>query len=57
MPGRFISVACGECEAEQTIFEKASTVVRCFDCDAVVAEPTGGHATINGEITAVVEDR
>lgn len=57
MPGNFVSVACGECGTEVTVFEKASTVVRCPDCDAVVAEPTGGLARLAGEVVGVVGAR
>lgn len=57
MAGRFIRVACGACEHEVALFEKASTVVRCGECDEVVAEPTGGLATLHGDIVEIVEGR
>lgn len=57
MAGNFITVACGDCDAEVTLFEKASTAVSCSECDAIVAEPTGGLATLHGEVVGVVEER
>ncbi len=57
MTGRFLTVACGECEHEATIFDRASTVVTCSECDAVLAEPTGGKATLFGEVVEIVEER
>ncbi|MFW6448221.1 MAG: 30S ribosomal protein S27e [Halobacteriota archaeon] len=57
MTGRFLAVACPDCEAEQIIFERASTPVTCADCGATVATPTGGTADIAGEVLEVVESR
>jgi small subunit ribosomal protein S27e len=44
---RFIKVRCQGCKNEQTIFEGATTKVKCLVCDAVLAEPKGGKAKIN----------
>ena len=57
MPGSFITVACPDCDNEQTIFSKASTAITCASCDATVATPTGGKAELAGEIVDVVEAR
>ena len=57
MAGSFITVECPDCENEQTIFEKAATEVACAVCGHTLAAPTGGKATIEGEVTAVVEAR
>ena len=55
VPGRFLKVRCKECGNEQIIFERASIVVHCNVCDAVLARPTGGKAEILGEILEVLE--
>jgi small subunit ribosomal protein S27e len=57
MPGSFVTVACPDCENEQTVFEKAATEVACAVCGHTLATPTGGKAHIEGEVTAVVEAR
>ncbi|MCX6815993.1 MAG: 30S ribosomal protein S27e [Candidatus Aenigmarchaeota archaeon] len=41
-----MKVKC-KCRNEQVIFNKASMVVKCLVCGAVLAEPTGGLARIN----------
>jgi small subunit ribosomal protein S27e len=57
MAGSFVTVACPDCENEQTIFEKAASEVACAVCGHTLATPTGGKAVIEGEVTAVVEAR
>jgi len=49
---RFFKVKCPDCENEQTVFEKASTVVNCVVCGKELATPTGGKATVKAEIVA-----
>ncbi|MDK2974941.1 MAG: small subunit ribosomal protein S27e [Methanofollis sp.] len=51
----FCRVRCPDCENEQVIFEKASTVVDCAVCGHVLAEPTGGKAAIKAEIKAKLQ--
>jgi len=47
---KFIKVRCNDCENEQFLFNKASTVVLCHICGSKLAIPTGGKATIKGKI-------
>jgi len=47
---RFIRVKCPDCDNEQTVFEKASTVVSCVVCGRVLAEPTGGKAVLKADV-------
>jgi small subunit ribosomal protein S27e len=49
---RFFKVKCPDCENEQTVFEKASTVVHCVVCGKELAVPTGGKANFKAEIVA-----
>ena len=51
---RFIKVRCQSCKNEQTIFEGATTKVKCLICDAVLAEPKGGKAEINARVIEVL---
>jgi small subunit ribosomal protein S27e len=46
---KFLRVKCPDCENEQIIFEKASTVVDCVVCGRVLAEPTGGKISLKVE--------
>jgi len=57
MAGSFVTVACPDCENEQTVFEKAASEVACAVCGHTLARPTGGQATIEGEIVETVEAR
>ena len=51
---RFIKVRCQGCKNEQTIFEGATTKVKCLICDAILAEPKGGKAKINARVIEVL---
>lgn len=51
----YLKVRCEDCENEQTIFQKASTVVRCQVCGSTLAQPTGGKADIRAEIVEAEE--
>ena len=52
---RFIKVRCKDCENEQVLFSKASTVVSCHICGSKLAIPSGGKAIIKGEILEIIE--
>jgi small subunit ribosomal protein S27e len=52
---KFCRVKCPDCENEQIIFEKASTIVDCAVCGHILAEPSGGKANIKAEILAELE--
>jgi len=57
MAGSYYAVECPDCGNEQTVFGKASTEVRCAVCGSTLASPTGGEATLEGEVVDVVERR
>jgi len=57
MAGSFYNVACPDCENEQIVFGKAASEVACAVCGHTLAVPTGGKATIEGEIVETVEAR
>ncbi len=40
---KFLHVVCKKCKAEQIIFNKASTPVKCVTCGELLAECTGGE--------------
>lgn len=43
---RFLKVQCPDCGAENIVFDRASTVVKCYVCGRVLAEPRGGKARL-----------
>ncbi len=57
MAGDFIRVRCDDCENEQILFTKAAGTVNCAVCGSTLATPTGGEATLHGEVLEVVEAR
>lgn len=52
---KFIKVRCTDCENEQILFNKASTIVSCHICGSKLAVPKGGKAKIKGEILDIIE--
>jgi len=52
---KFLRVKCPECGNEQIIFSCASSRVQCNVCGALLAEPSGGKASIKGEIIAILD--
>jgi small subunit ribosomal protein S27e len=57
MAGSFLRVACPECDRESTVFGKAAQTVACPDCDTTLVTPTGGKATVHGDVLETVEHR
>ena len=57
MAGSYYRVKCTDCENEQIVFGKASTVVNCAVCGTTLATPTGGKAQIDHDIVETVEAR
>ncbi len=47
---RFVVVKCPDCSTEQTVFERASTIVACKICGSTLATPTGGTAKFKAQI-------
>jgi small subunit ribosomal protein S27e len=57
MAGSFYRVACPDCENEQIVFGRAASEVACQVCGHVLARPTGGEASLEGEVVETVEAR
>ncbi|ADC65930.1 Ribosomal protein S27E [Ferroglobus placidus DSM 10642] len=51
---KFLRVKCPDCENEQVIFDRPSTVVKCLICGRTLAEPTGGKGKIKAEVLEVL---
>lgn len=54
MEGKFIKVKCSKCKASQVIFGKASTKVKCLECNTVLALPSGGKAKIRSRVEEIL---
>ena len=52
---RFLRVKCPDCGNEQTVFSHATVKIHCNVCGALLAEPSGGRASIKGEVVASLE--
>jgi len=52
--GKFVRVKCSKCKATGTIFGKASTTVRCLECNTILALPSGGKAKIRSRVEEVL---
>ncbi|MFA4960797.1 MAG: 30S ribosomal protein S27e [Candidatus Pacearchaeota archaeon] len=52
--GKFVRVKCSKCKNSQTIFGKASSKVRCLECNAILALPAGGKAKIRSRVEEVL---
>jgi len=52
---RFLKVKCEDCENEQIVFDRGTTIVKCVICGRTLVEPTGGKARINAEIKEILE--
>ncbi|MDP7282103.1 MAG: 30S ribosomal protein S27e [Candidatus Undinarchaeales archaeon] len=51
---KFIKVKC-KCGSEQIVFGNASNTVKCINCDAILARPTGGRSNIEAKIVKMME--
>ena len=52
---KFVRVKCSKCKNSQIIFGKASTKVRCSECDGIIALPSGGNAKIRARVEEVLK--
>jgi|TARA_B100001971_G_scaffold212257_1_gene241940 small subunit ribosomal protein S27e len=52
--GKFIKVKCSKCKSKQIIFGKASTKVKCLECNTTLALPSGGKAKIRSQVEEVL---
>lgn len=47
---KFLRIKCQDCGNEQIVFSHATNIVHCNVCGATLTEPSGGKATIKGEV-------
>lgn len=53
--GRFLKVICNKCRASQVVYGKASTIVKCLKCGAIIAEPRSSKAKIKARVIAILK--
>ena len=51
---KFLKVKSEKCKNEQTIFDKASTEIKCLVCNEPLATPTGGKTKITAKVLEVL---
>lgn len=51
---KFVRITCKKCKNEQTVFNKATTLVKCLKCGVDLAIPTGGEVFVNGKVSQVL---
>jgi len=52
---KYVKVKCPDCGNEQPLFARAATPVTCLVCGATLAKPTGGLASLRGEVVGALE--
>lgn len=52
--GKFIRVKCSKCKSSQVIFGRASTKVRCLECNTILAIPSGGKAKVRARVEEII---
>lgn len=52
--GKFVRVRCSKCKSKQIIFGKASTKVKCLECNTTLALPSSGKAKIRAHVEEVL---
>lgn len=50
---KFVRVRCPKCNAEQAIFGKASTNVKCLGCNYLLAKPAAGKSKVRAKVLEV----
>lgn len=52
--GKFIKVKCPKCGKNSVVFGKASTDVKCSNCNKLLVKTTGGKAKVKGKVREVI---
>jgi len=52
---KFLRIKCPRCQKAQITFGKASTRVKCNDCNKLLVKLTGGKAKIKARVSGVIK--
>jgi len=53
--GKFVKVMCNKCNNVQVIYGRASSLVKCLKCSAILAEPKSSKAKIKARVLSVIK--
>jgi len=51
---KFLKIRCPRCNNPQLVFGKASTIIKCNECNKLLVKPTGGKVKVKARITRVM---
>ncbi|HVY01226.1 MAG TPA: 30S ribosomal protein S27e [Candidatus Nanoarchaeia archaeon] len=51
---RFLRIACPKCGRTHVVFGKATTMVKCHSCNALLMKPTGGKTQVKAQVKDVL---
>lgn len=51
---KFLKLKCPRCKKEHVTFGKATTWVKCEDCNKLLLKPKGGKAKVTAQIKQVI---
>jgi small subunit ribosomal protein S27e len=54
MKKKFLKLICPRCRLSQITFGKASTWLKCENCNKLLIKPTGGKAKIKAKIEKII---
>ncbi len=52
---KFLRIFCPRCKKEHTVFGKSSTRIKCFKCNKLLVETTGGKTKIKAPIKEILK--
>jgi ribosomal protein S27E len=52
--GKFLKVECPRCKKKYTIYNKASSEIRCAKCKYVISRPGGGKISLRALVKKVL---
>jgi len=51
---KFLKVVCPRCKTKKIIYGKASTRVKCAECNYLLTKPTGGKSRVRALIDVIL---
>lgn len=52
--GKFIKIRCPRCRNHQVVFGKASSEVKCLECNYLLTKARGGKAKLRAKVEEVL---
>ena len=51
---KFLKIICPRCKNKQTVFGKATSLIKCEKCNKLLAKTTGGKAKIKAKVEKII---